>query len=89
MKLIVGNWYKFEDPITKDVHIGQYLGRINGAECCICNKGYKAHAFNIWHKFEGEENYETWGYGLCHLPTIIKDLGDCPKKEQKYDWVVD
>lgn len=88
MKLVIGNWYKFEDPMTEDVHIGQYMGRQNGFGCCICNRGNKAHTFNIWYKCGDVEDYETWGYGLCHLPKIIEDLGSCPKKEQKYDWVV-
>lgn len=84
MKLIEGHWYKFDD--RGEVHIGNYMGRQKGFECCVCNKGTKAHTFNIWYSHEGCENYETWGYGLCHIPTIIEDLGE--SEDVIFDWIV-
>lgn len=65
----VGNWYKFKD--RGEVHIGQYIGRESGFECCVCGKGCRAHTFNIWYG----NDYETWGYGDNHLPEIVSDLG--------------
>lgn len=55
-----------------DVHIGQYMGRQRGFECLVCGAGCNAHTFNIWYD---NRDYETWGYGDNHLPTIVKDLG--------------
>lgn len=71
MKLIEGHWYRFSD--RGGTHIGYYVGRQHGFECCVCGKGQKAYTFNIWHSFS---DYETWGYGREHLPTIIEDLGE-------------
>lgn len=68
-KLTIGNWYKFNDQ--GESHIGQYMGNDQGFECCVCGKGCKARTFNVWYG----EDYETWGYGADHMPTIIEDLG--------------
>lgn len=70
MKLTVGHWYKFNDG--GDIHIGYFVGRQNGFECCVCGKGCNAYTFNIWYS---SHDYETWGYGKEHLPTIAEDLG--------------
>ena len=72
IKLIENHWYKF---ISQEVgsHIGQYTGRNQGFECCVCGKGCKAHTFNIWYDKIG---WETWGFGDKHLPKIIEDLGE-------------
>lgn len=70
MKMKAGNWYKFND--RGQVAIGQYMGREDGFECCVCNKGCKARCFNIWYDRDG---YETWGFGKEHMPEIIEDLG--------------
>lgn len=71
-KMKAGNWYKFNDG-NGEV-IGQYLGREDGFECCVCGKGCKAHTFNIWYDKNG--GYETWGFGPNHMPKIIEDLGE-------------
>ena len=71
VKLIENHWYKFND--RGEQHIGQYTGRDQGFECCVCNKGCKAHTFNIWYN---EQGWETWGFGREHLPQIIEDLGE-------------
>ena len=71
IKLIEGHWYKFND--RGDIHIGYYLGRQGGFECCVCGKGNKAYTFNIWYC---NYDYETWGFGKEHLPEIIEDLGE-------------
>lgn len=65
----IGNWYRFKQD-GREV-IGQYIGRQNGFECCVCGKGCKAHEFNV---FYDEEGYETWGFGQDHLPEV-EDLG--------------
>ena len=70
-KMKAGNWYRFND--RGSVYIGQYMGREEGFECCVCNKGCIAHCFNIWYN---NDDYETWGFGNNHLPQIIEDLGD-------------
>lgn len=71
VKLIENHWYMFqENGVT---HRGQYTGRDQGFECCVCGKGCKAKTFNIWYNADG---WETWGYGNNHLPTIIEDLGE-------------
>lgn len=70
MKMKAGNWYKIND--RGDVVVGQYMGRQDGSECCVCEKGCKAHTFNIWYC---KEDYETWGFGNDHMPEIIEDLG--------------
>lgn len=67
-----GNWYRFIDECNKE-HTGQYMGRVKGFECCVCNKGCYAHCFNIWYDEDG--GYETWGYGNEHLPKMIENLG--------------
>ena len=69
-KLTENHWYKFND--RGEIHIGYYLGRQGGFECCVCGCGRNAYTFNIWHSNIG---YETWGYGREHLPEIIEDLG--------------
>lgn len=68
----VGNWYKFREADGCE-HIGQYIGRQQEFECCVCGKGHKAYTFNIWYNKDG--GYETWGYGKEHLPEIVDDLG--------------
>lgn len=70
-KLMNGNWYKFKHDGTE--HVGQYIGRQCGFECCVCGNGCRAHTFNIWYDPRG--GYETWGFGNDHMPEIIEDLG--------------
>lgn len=70
-KLIEDNWYKFND--RGETHIGQYVGRQTGFECCVCNKGCNAYTFNIWYDKDG--GYETWGFGPKHMPEIIEEMG--------------
>ena len=72
MKLIQNHWYKFND--NGEIHVGYFLGRQPGFECCVCGKGTNAYTFNIWNS---DIDYETWGYGKEHLPHIIEDLGEC------------
>lgn len=72
IKLKENHWYKFND--RGEIHIGFYLGRQGGFECCVCGKGNNAYTFNIWHSTQGCD-YETWGYGKEHLPKLIEDLG--------------
>lgn len=74
-KLINNHWYKFKTEGYE--HVGQYIGREQGFECCVCNKGCKAHTFNIWYDPAG--GWETWGFGTNHLPEIIEDLGEQEK----------
>lgn len=69
--LKINHFYKFND--RGEVHVGQYTGTENGFECCVCNKGCKAHTFNIWYN---QNEYESWGFGNNHLPKIIEDLGE-------------
>ena len=69
--MVKGHWYKFND--RGEEHIGQYTGNEQGFECCVCGKGCKAHTLNIWYT---KDDYETWGYGNNHMPTIIEDLGE-------------
>lgn len=71
IKLADNHWYRFND--RGNSYIGQYTGRDQGFECCVCGKGCKAHTFNIWYS---ETGYETWGFGNNHLPQIIEDLGE-------------
>ena len=66
------HWYKFKDELG-NTSIGQFVGRQEGFECCVCQKGNNAYCFNIWYDENG--GYETWGYGREHLPEIIEDLG--------------
>ena len=68
-----GHWYRFED--RGEIHVGLYMGRQKGFECCVCSKGCNAHTFNIYHS-DDEQDYETWGYGTQHMPTILEDLGE-------------
>ena len=49
------------------------MGREDGFSCCVCEKGYNAHCFNIWYNKDG--GYETWGFGTDHLPELIEDYG--------------
>ena len=70
-KMKVNHWYKFND--RGEEYIGQYIGTEQGFECCVCNKGCKAHTFNIWYSSDG---WETWGFGPSHMPKIIEDLGE-------------
>ena len=72
-RLKTGNWYKFKES-NGNVHVGQYIGRQPGFECCVCGKGCNAKTFNIWYDERG--GYETWGYGNDHLPEILEDLGN-------------
>jgi hypothetical protein len=72
-RLKTGNWYRFND--RGETHIGQYTGRQLGFECCVCGKGCKAHTFNIWYDNGRRVDYETWGYGDAHMPSIEEDLG--------------
>ena len=73
MKFIENHWYKFND--RGETHIGYYIGRQQGFECCVCGSGSNAYTFNIWHS---PSDYETWGYGGEHLPKILEDLGERP-----------
>ena len=70
MRCIENHWYKFND--RGETHIGYYIGRQSGFECVVCGKGSNAYTFNIWNS---SIDYETWGYGKEHFPTIIEDLG--------------
>lgn len=70
--LKMNHWYKFND--RGEAHIGQYMGREDGFECIVCEKGCKAHCFNIWYNENG--GYETWGFGNNHLPEVLEDLGE-------------
>lgn len=74
-KLIPGHFYSFND--RGEVHIGQYIGRQRGFECCVCGKGANAYTFNLWNS---ERDYETWGYGPAHMPCIWEDFGE-PKDD--------
>lgn len=69
--LIEGNWYKLDD--RGEIFIGQYIGRQKGFECMVCGKGGNAFTFNIWHDNRGD--YETWGFGKEHMPTVIECVG--------------
>ena len=69
-----GHWYRFND--RGEEHIGYFLGRQTGFECCVCGKGENAYTFNIWYKNGNVLNYETWGYGKEHLPAVVEDLGE-------------
>lgn len=69
-RLTIGNWYRFKHDGKE--YIGQYTGREQGFECCVCGKGCKAYTFNIWYC---QNDYETWGFGPKHMPTILEDLG--------------
>ena len=71
MKLTAGKTYKFSD--RNEIHVGMYMGRQKGFECCVCDKGCNAYTFNIYHS-GNESDYETWGYGKEHMPEIIEDL---------------
>lgn len=73
IRLTENHWYRFAEQ-DGSIHIGQYTGRDQGFECCVCGKGCKAYTFNIWHSEDGD--YETWGFGPSHLPKIISDLGN-------------
>ena len=70
-KMRAGHWYRFNDRGNE--YVGQYMGRQDGFECCVCEKGCKAHTFNIWYC---KQDYETWGFGNDHMPQIIEDLGE-------------
>lgn len=70
IKLVAGNWYKFNDRGNE--YIGQYIGNDDEFECCVCGKGHKAHIFNVYYS---ENDYESWGYGASHLPKLIENLG--------------
>ena len=72
IKLIENHWYRFTEQ-AGGTYVGQYTGRDQGFECCVCGKGCKAHTFNIWNS---DTDYETWGYGRDHLPKILEDLGE-------------
>lgn len=74
MKFKKGHWYKFND--RGNIYIGQYMGNSQDFPCCVCDKGHKAHTFNIWYKTPRCENYETWGFGREHMPEILEDLGE-------------
>lgn len=73
-RLKIGHYYRFDD--RGDVHIGQYTGRANGDdgfECVVCGMGHKCRTFNLWN---GDRDWETWGFGDSHFPTILEDLGE-------------
>lgn len=69
----VNHWYRFED--NGEQHVGLYVGRQAGFDCCVCGKGTCCYTFNIHHSTDSQD-YETWGYGREHLPRIIEDLGE-------------
>lgn len=80
---IKGHWYKVKD-YWSDIWVGQYMGREENAQCCVCEKGHNAHAFNVWHLSQydddpGCNDYETLHFGTEHLPEIIEDWGN-PEK---------
>ena len=70
-RLKAGYWYQFND--RGNVVVGQYTGREDGFECCVCGKGCKAYTFNI---FYDEDEYETWAYGPSHMPKDIVEVAD-------------
>ena len=72
IRLVAGNWYRFQEQDGTQ-HVGQYYGREEGFECCVCGKGHNAYAFNIWYDENG--GYETWAYGREHLPAILEKVG--------------
>ena len=74
MRLKMGNWYRFNHNGTE--YIGQYTGTDNQFECCVCGKGHKAKCFNIWYKSGEHVDYETWGFGDKHLPTLTEYADD-------------
>lgn len=65
-------WYIIKDSLDNKMHIAQYYGREEDFECCVCEKGHNAFAFNIYYN---EDEYQTWCYGKEHMPKIIKELG--------------
>lgn len=72
-KLLANHWYRFND--NGEIHIGLFVGRQSGFECCVCGKGCNAFTFNIHHSTH-DQDYETWGYGKEHLPKILEDIGE-------------
>lgn len=78
-KFIKGHWYKIKD-YWGDIFVVEYVGKQDGFECCVCNKGNNAYTFNHWYSIKNDEgktcyDYETWGFGKEHLPMIIEDYG--------------
>ena len=71
IRLKRNHWYRMNDRGQE--FIGQYTGCDQAFGCCVCDKGHRAKTFNIWYC---EEDYETWGFGPCHMPEILEDLGD-------------
>jgi hypothetical protein len=69
IKLTAGKWYKIND--RGETHTAQYIGRASNSTCIVCEKGCKAHTFNVFYSNVG---YESWGYGNDHLPQIIEEL---------------
>lgn len=69
----VNHWYKFVD--NGETHVGLYVGRQEGFECCVCGKGRNAYTFNIHHS-KRDQDYETWGFGREHMPNVVEDLGE-------------
>jgi hypothetical protein len=60
-----------------NIHLAEYIGRQEGFECCICQKGGNCYTFNIFKSVEEYKkgNYETWGYGREHI-NLIKLVED-------------
>lgn len=70
-RLKQNHWYSFND--RGQTYIGQYTGKEDGFECCVCGKGCRASTFNVYYSKDG---YETWGYGPNHMPTNIVEVAD-------------
>ena len=71
MKML--HWYKFND--RGEIHVGLYMGREKGFECCVCGHGGQTHCFNVYYGNRADD-YETWGYGDRHLPAVMEDIGE-------------
>lgn len=75
--------YKIND--RGNIYYAIYIGRQEGAECIVCDKGHNAYSFNIiGYKNntlessieEFEKGYwETFSYGKEHFPSIIECYG--------------
>ena len=72
--LRIGHFYRCRDNTHDLTFVGQYVGKVDGMECCVCHKGNSAYAFNVYHldKPNNELGYETFFYGKEHLPQNSK-----------------
>lgn len=65
--------YEIEDYFGDRV-VAIYIGKVEGFSCCVCGKGNNAYCFNVASTIEELElgQYETWGFGKEHLPSVIR-----------------